>query len=256
MVRREPPADVQWLSGFHSVRETLRGKPGSAKELLVAAGSRGAEVEELMRLAREAGVRVRCADRRELDRVAGAGRHQGVALRASLHEGESLDGLLARFPADSRQGLILVALDQIQDPHNLGAIARSALNLGAQALILPERRSAPVTGAVVAASAGAIQKLPVACVVNLGQALERLKEEGFWVYGADAAGRPVWDAVFNTPMVLVIGSEGYGMRPLVASLCDEVVSIPQAAAGVGSLNASCAASVLLYEIARQVKKGS
>jgi 23S rRNA (guanosine2251-2'-O)-methyltransferase len=242
------------LGGFHSVLETLRGKPGSAKELLVAAGSKGSEVEELMRLAREAGARVRFADRRELDRVAGAGRHQGVVLRASWHEGESLDGLLARFPADARKGLVLVALDQIQDPHNLGAIARSAVNLGAQALLLPERRSAPVTAAVVAASAGAIQKLPVVSVVNLGRTLERLKEEGFWVYGADAAGRPAWDSVFNTPLVLVIGSEGCGMRPLVASLCDEVVSIPQAAAGVGSLNASCAASVLLYEVARQAGK--
>jgi 23S rRNA (guanosine2251-2'-O)-methyltransferase len=165
-----------------------------------------------------------------------------------------LKGLLERFPAESRKGLILVALDEVQDPHNLGAIARSAVNLGAQALILPERRSAPVTGAVVAASAGAIQKIPVVSVVNLGQALERLKEEGFWVYGADASGRPAWDAVFNTPLVLVIGSEGYGMRPLVTSICDEVVSIPQAEGGVESLNASCAASVLLYEVARQVRK--
>ena len=256
MARREPPADVQWLSGFHSVLETLRGKPGSAKELLVAAGSQGLEVDEIVSLARQASVRVRFVDRRELDLVARGARHQGVALRAVLHEGESLKGLLERFPPDARKGLILVALDEVQDPHNLGAIARSAVNLGAQAIILPERRSAPVTGAVVAASAGAIQKLPVVTVVNLGQALERLKEEGFWVYGADAAGKPSWETVFNTPLVLVIGSEGYGMRHLVASLCDEVVSIPQAASGVESLNASCAASVLLYEIARQVGKGS
>jgi 23S rRNA (guanosine2251-2'-O)-methyltransferase len=258
MSRREPRREVrsgaQWLTGFHSVLETLRGKPRSAKELMVAVGSKGAEVEELVRLAREAGARVRSVHRRELDRVSGSGRHQGVALLASLQEGESLKDLLERFPPQSRQGLVIVALDQIQDPHNLGAIARSAVNLGAQALILPERRSASVTGAVVAASAGAIQKLPVASVVNLGQALERLKEEGFWIYGADASGRPAWDAVFNTPLVLVIGSEGYGMRPLVAGLCDEVVSIPQAASGVESLNASCAASVLLYEVARQVGK--
>ena len=256
MSRREPRLDAQWLSGFHSVLETLRGRPGSAKELLVAAGSKGAEVEEIMRLAREAGARVRYVDRRELDRIAGAARHQGVALLATLHEGESLKAFLERFPPETRKGLVLVALDEVQDPHNLGAIARSAVNLGARALILPERRSAPVTGAVVAASAGAIQKIPVVTVVNLGQALERLKEAGFWVYGADASGKPSWDAVFNTPLVLVIGSEGYGMRPLVASLCDEVVSIPQSASGVESLNASCAASVLLYEVARQVRKGS
>lgn len=250
---REPAGEGQWLWGFHSVEETLRGKPQSAKELLVAEGTKG--VEEIVVLARKAGIRVRFVDRRQLDRIAGDSYHQGVAVRAAFHEGESLDGLLERFPAESRKGLIIVALDQIQDPHNLGAIARSALNLGAQALILPERRSAPVTAAVVSASAGAIQKLPVVDVVNLAQALARLKEEGFWVYGADAAGKPAWDAVFNTPLVLVIGSEGYGMRPLTASLCDEVVSIPQSAGGVESLNASCAASVLLYEAVRQVRKG-
>jgi 23S rRNA (guanosine2251-2'-O)-methyltransferase len=232
------------------VLETLRAKPGSAKELLAADGGKDPDTLEAVRLARAAGARVRFVSRQELDRVAG-GRHQGLALRATPHESEDLSGLLARFPPDSRQGLVLVALDQIQDPHNLGAIARSALNLGARALIVPERRSSPVTEAVVAASAGAIQKIPVATVVNLGQALERLKAEGFWVYGADAAGRPAWDVVFNTPLVLVIGSEGYGMRPLVRSLCDEVASIPQSAGAVESLNASAAASVLLYEIARQ-----
>ncbi len=242
---------AQWLGGFHSVLETLRGKPGSAKELLVDENSRGPESSEAVLLARAAGARVRFVPRRELDRCVGGGRHQGLVLRAALHEDESLDSLLARFPAEDRKGLVFVALDQIQDPQNLGAIARCALNLGARALILPERRSAPVTEAAVKSSAGAIQKLPVASVVNLGQALERLKAEGFWVYGADAAGGPAWDKVFNTPLVLVIGSEGFGMRPLVRGLCDELVGIPQASGGVESLNASAAAAVLLYEIARQ-----
>jgi 23S rRNA (guanosine2251-2'-O)-methyltransferase len=251
--RREPPASGQWISGCHGVLETLRARPGSARELLVVEGSRGPEIDEMVRLAQRAGARVRFVNRRELDRAAGDGRHQGVALRAALHEGESLAGLLARFPESSRKGLVLVALDQIQDPHNLGAIARSAVNLGARALIMPDRRSAPVTGTVIQASAGAIQKIPVVSVVNLSQTLERLKEAGFWVYGADAGGKAAWDTVFNTPMVLVIGSEGYGMRPLVREYCDEIVSIPQAAGGVESLNASCAASVLLYEVARQVR---
>jgi 23S rRNA (guanosine2251-2'-O)-methyltransferase len=222
---------------------------------LILAGSRGPEIDEMMRLARRAGVRARFVSRGELDRLA-PGRHQGVALKTAIEAGQSLAELLERFPAETRKGLRFVALDQIQDPHNLGAIARSAVNLGAQALILPERRSAGVTETVVQSSAGAIQKIPVVSVVNLAQALERLKEAGFWIYGADAGGRPVWDAVFNTPMVLVIGSEGSGMRPLVRGLCDEIVSIPQAAAGVDSLNASCAASVLLYEIARQARRAS
>lgn len=241
----------QWLGGRHGVRETLAANPRHCRELWALEGG-GPEVEAIVRLARAAGVRVRYARRGELDRVA-AGRHQGVALRTAPRPVETLAGLLARFEPQSRQGLVFVALDQIQDPHNLGAIARSALNLGAQALIMPERRGAPVTGASVQASAGAIQKIPVVSVVNLGQALGRLKEEGFWIYGADASGKPAWDAVFNGPLVLVIGSEGYGMRPLIRGLCHEVVSIPQAAGGVESLNASCAASVLLYEIARRLR---
>ncbi|HAM34690.1 MAG TPA: 23S rRNA (guanosine(2251)-2'-O)-methyltransferase RlmB [Elusimicrobia bacterium] len=252
MSRRESPAASRWLGGIHGVLETLRSRPGSAQELMVAADRRGPELDEIVRLARAAGARVRLVQSRELDRATGGVRHQGVALKAALAQGETLAGLLARFPQDMRRGLVLVALDQIQDPHNLGAIARSAVNLGAGGLILPERRSAPVTGAAVQASAGAIQKIPVVTVVNLGQALERLKEAGFWIYGADAGGKPAWDAVFNTPLVLVVGSEGCGMRPLVRGLCDEVVSIPQSGGGVESLNASCAASVLLYEIARQL----
>ncbi|MDD5657599.1 MAG: 23S rRNA (guanosine(2251)-2'-O)-methyltransferase RlmB, partial [Elusimicrobia bacterium] len=195
----------------------------------------------------------RFVGRAQLDRVAGGSRHQGAALLTAAASEETLAGLLARFPESSRRGLRLVALDQIQDPHNLGAIARSAVNLGASGLILPERRSAGVTAAAVQASAGAIQRLPVASVVNLAQALERLKAAGFWVYGADAGGRPAWEATFNTPLVLVIGSEGAGLRPLVRSLCDEVVAVPQASGGVDSLNASCAASVLLYEVARQAR---
>jgi 23S rRNA (guanosine2251-2'-O)-methyltransferase len=176
-----------------------------------------------------------------------------VALRTALVKALTLDELLTQFPETARRGLVFVALDQIQDPHNLGAIARSAVNLGAKAIIMPERRSAPVSEAAVAASAGAIQKIPVVSVVNLGQALSRLRESGFWIYGADASGRPVWEMAFQAPLVLVIGSEGSGMRPLVRSLCDETVAIPQAAGGVESLNASCAASVLLYEVARQIR---
>ena len=252
MSRREPAASP-WLGGVHSVLETLRGRPGSAKELLVAHGDRSPEAAEAVQLARAAGARVRFVDRRDLDRIAG-GRNQGLALRAGLGAGDTLPGLLERFPPESRAGLVLVALDQIQDPQNLGAIARSALNLGARALILPEHRACPVTPAAIQASAGAIQRLPVVSVVNLGQALGRLKQEGFWIYGADAAGRPAWDAVFNTPLVLVIGSEGCGMRPLVRELVDELVSVPQAAGGVDSLNASAAAGVLLYEIARQARR--
>ena len=122
-------------------------------------------------------------------------------------------------------------------------------------LIIPERRSAPVTQAVIQASAGAIEKIPVHHIGNLAQTLARLKKAGFWVYGADMEGKPAWSVVINAPMVLVIGSEGYGMRPLVKEHCDEIVAIPQSERGVASLNASCAASILLYESLRQLRQG-
>ncbi len=243
----------RWLLGTHSVLETLRARPETARELLLGEDLRGGEADEMKKLAHQAGASVRVVSRKELDRTSRGARHQGVALKTEIVEAPSLEGLLSRYPEGARRGLVFVALDQIQDPHNLGAIARSAVNLGAQALLLPERRSVSVTEAAVSSSAGAIQKIPVVSVVNLGQALSRLKKAGFWIYGADASGRPVWDMVFATPLVLVIGSEGSGMRPLVRSLCDEVAAIPQTG-GVESLNASCAASVLLYEIARQ-KRG-
>ena len=126
--------------------------------------------------------------------------------------------------------------------------------LGARCLVTPERRSSPVTQAASQSSAGAALKIPIPRVVNLAQTLALCKDRGVWVYGADAAGKDAWDARLNTPCVLVIGSEGYGLRPLVRASCDELMRIPQVEHGVGSLNASCAATALLYEIARQKAK--
>ncbi len=246
-----PGGQTRWVGGIHAVRETLAGRPESVSELWVEHETNNPAVREIIHAARAAGVKVQFMARREMDRAVGGGRHQGVAVKARYEPTEELGGFLAALSEQDKKGLILVALDQIQDPHNLGAIARSAVNLGAKGLLIPERRSSPVTPAAIQASAGAIQKIPVYKVVNLSQALQRCKQAGFWVYGADASGKAVWDAVLNTPMVLVIGSEGYGMRHLVSGTCDELISVPQSSSGVASLNASCAASVLLYEIARQ-----
>lgn len=233
------------------MEETLKAKPRSVRQVVFEHQIQDPSVSGLVRLARQAGARVLFSGRRELDRFVSGGRHQGVVAQIASNAEEGLAPFLAALSPEKKNRALLVALDQIQDPHNLGAIARSAANLGAAGLIVPQRRSAAVTPAAVQASAGAIQKIPVITVVNLAQALERCKQEGFWIYGADAAGKSAWSAALNFPMVLVIGSEGYGMRPLVRGLCDELVSIPQAAQGVESLNASCAASILLYEAARR-----
>lgn len=240
-----------WIGGIHSVAETLRAQPKSVKECWIAHENQNAAISEIIHAARAAGVRVLFVARNELDRATGITHHQGIAIKAATSAEEGFAQFISGLSEADKTGMVLVALDEIQDPHNLGAIARSAVNLGAHALIVPERRSSPVTAVAVQASAGAIQKIRVFKVVNMAQSLARCKENGFWIYGADAAGKTAWSSRLNTPLVLVIGSEGYGIRTLVKSHCDELVSIPQSAMGVASLNASCAASVLLYEIARQ-----
>ncbi|MDE2291584.1 MAG: 23S rRNA (guanosine(2251)-2'-O)-methyltransferase RlmB [Elusimicrobia bacterium] len=243
-----------WIFGRHVVEESLEAPSRRVIQLLVLAADRTRHAAVVDK-ARRAGARVRFVERSELDRTSRGEVHQGLAAQVfDKQVGGLTEFLSALTPADKKTCLI-VALDEIQDPHNLGAIARSAVCLGARVLITPERRTAPITQTVLQASAGAIQKLPTFAVGNLAQTLLRLKDDGFWVYGADAEGKPVWGVTMNFPMVLVVGSEGKGMRPLVRSYCDELVAIPQAPGGVSSLNASCAASVLLYEAARQKSLG-
>lgn len=242
---------MTWLYGRHPVEEALSEGTRRARELLVLHEVQNPAVGDLVRRARAAGAQVRWVSRKELERACGTRSHQGLALRAAEHPTKDIGSFLASVPEAERATLVLVALDQIQDPHNLGAVARSAACLGGRALLVCDRRTAPVTPAAVAASAGALEKLPVLNVGNLAQALADIKERGFWIYGADMSGKPAWETAFNLPMVFVIGSEGSGLRRLVAERCDELVGVPQSGRGVASLNVSCAASVLLYEVARQ-----
>jgi 23S rRNA (guanosine2251-2'-O)-methyltransferase len=250
-VERPANAETRWLGGFEAVRSALEASPHDARQLWIEHELKHDAIPAIIRLAKDFNVPVQYMGRPELDRALKGGRHQGVALKVAYDPAETFGEWVAGLDEPRKKGLVVVALDQIQDPHNLGAIARSALQLGARCLVIPERRSAPVTQAVIQSSAGAALKIPIHRVVNLAQTLARCKENGFWIYGADAAGKPAWTATLNTPCVLVVGSEGYGMRPLVRASCDELLSVPQVEHGVGSLNASCATSVLLYEIARQ-----
>jgi 23S rRNA (guanosine2251-2'-O)-methyltransferase len=242
----------RWIYGRHVVEESLEGL-ARVHVVCVYHGQKGAYAD-LIERAKRRGATVRVVPRQELDKIAEGGAHQGLAAKIAEREGKSLEAFVAGMSEAKKKGCVLVALDQIQDPHNFGAIARSAACLGAAGLITTEFRSATISQTVLQTSAGAIQKIPSFRVTNLGQSLLKLKEAGFWIYGADASGIDSWKATLNRPMVLVIGAEGKGIRPLVKSYCDEVVRIPQAAEGVSSLNASCAASVLLYEAARQAKR--
>jgi 23S rRNA (guanosine2251-2'-O)-methyltransferase len=245
-----PVKEGTWVFGRHVVTEILTSKKNRVLSLLLLDRDKE-KLDDIFRLAKRTGAKISWVPKNDLDVVSDHGAHQGMAAKIIEKTGVGLREFLAGLSDEDKKNMLLVALDQIQDPHNVGAIARSAACLGASAILFPERRSSPISQAVLSSSAGAVSKIGTYSVVNLAEALKRLKEAGFWIYGADGSGNKVWDVKMNRPMVLVIGSEGEGIRPLVRSQCDEMVSIPMSDSGVASMNASCAASVLLYEALRQ-----
>ncbi len=235
--------------GFNPVMEALRSSR-RAFELFVAAGARDKRLERLLKLASEKGVPVRHREKGDLARLCGTDHHQGVALRVESFAYVELADILACWRESGESGLLLV-LDGVQDPHNLGALIRSAACAGAHGVIIPTDRAAHVTPAVEKASAGAVGTVPVAQVTNIARTMEELKEAGFWVYGADSsAAASVFDQDFTGNVALVIGSEGEGIRPLVKKKCDLLVNIPLKG-GVSSLNASVSGGILLFEVVRQ-----
>jgi 23S rRNA (guanosine2251-2'-O)-methyltransferase len=185
-----------------------------------------------------------------LDRITDRGRHQGIAVQVSAYEYAELDDVIATAKEKSTQPVIVIA-DGITDPHNLGAIIRSAAALGAHALVIPQRRAVGITATVAKVAAGTLEILPVARVVNLNRALEQIKEAGFWVYGTIAGvGDAIHKAKFSGAIALVIGSEDEGLSLSIQKNCDFLVSIPLDGK-VDSLNASVATGMALYEIFRQ-----
>jgi 23S rRNA (guanosine2251-2'-O)-methyltransferase len=235
------------VAGRNSVVESLRaGIPAMA--LYVAGRSQEDErVAEAVQLASDGGIAVLEAGVPELDRMTGGAIHQGVALRVRPYEYAHPEEFTERLGATPP---LIVALDGVTDPRNLGAIVRSAAAFGATGIVVPTRRSAGVTAGAWKASAGALSRLPVAQAVNLTRAIEGYKKAGFFVAGLDAEGTTdVHDmTIADGPMVLVIGSEGRGLSRVVAGACDMLVSIPMVS-GNESLNAGIAASIALYEIA-------
>jgi 23S rRNA (guanosine2251-2'-O)-methyltransferase len=242
---------MRTLHGVNPVRELLRsGGEGLAELWLAEGGDRGKAFAELARLARERGAKVREAPRARLDRLAGTDRHQGVVAVVGDYRYRGLEELLAEARRTEEPPLVVV-LDGIEDPHNLGAIVRSAHALGAHGVVIPKDRAASVTAAAAKASAGAVEHCPVARVTNLAQALEELKGAGLWAVATDSSSSLELSGVdLTVPLALVIGSEGSGVRPLVRRTCDHVARITMKGK-VGSLNASAAAAIALYEVSRQ-----
>ncbi|HSP65985.1 MAG TPA: 23S rRNA (guanosine(2251)-2'-O)-methyltransferase RlmB [Candidatus Deferrimicrobium sp.] len=235
------------LYGRNPVLEALRaGRP--ARRLVIATGVLGeGRLEEILRVAEERGIPVEQSPRKRLDDIAHTEHHQGVAGYFHGRPPLSLDDLLGQSHAPQ----LIVVLDGIQDPQNLGAIARTADAVGADGLVLPRHRATGVTAAAAKASAGATEHVPVVIVTNLVQALERMKAAGVWVVGLAADGETRYDTFdFSGAVAVVIGAEGEGMRLLTRRHCDAVVSLPLLGQ-VSSLNAGAAAAVLLYEVARQ-----
>lgn len=232
------------LSGIHPIVEALRaGRP--VERILVAKGAAGPRLQEIIDLARQSSVPVRFEPRNSLDRLAGTSAHQGVVALAGAQE-------YADFNEAAGAELVVV-LDGVEDPHNLGAIVRTAHAAGAGAIVIPERRAANVTDVVAKAAAGALEHLPLARVTNINRALEDLKERGFWIYGLDERGSETYDSVeFATPTALVFGGEGKGLHEHVAKHCDALVRIPMSGK-ISSLNVSVAAGIVLFEWKRRRK---
>jgi 23S rRNA (guanosine2251-2'-O)-methyltransferase len=240
--------------GVNPVREALRGAR-EVSELYVQSTASDHRLEKILELARERGVRVIRREREDLTRMCGSSHHQGMALKVAPFAYADLDDLIAAAGHNGSAGFLLV-LDGIQDPHNLGALIRTAACAGADGVIIPRDRACGITPTAEKASAGAVETIPVAQVTNIAQALETLKKSGYWVYGlAGEAGSSLYDTDFSGNVALVIGGEGEGIRPLVRKQCDLLLSIPLYG-GVGSLNASVAGGIALYEVARSLRQQS
>jgi len=242
---------VEVVCGRNAVREAL-GRPGRVKRVYLAEGARPeGPVAEIARLAQSQGIAVEVRRRQELDRLAGPVAHQGVVAETRPYEYASLVEVLDNATAPGNVALLLV-LDCLQDPQNLGSLLRTAEAAGAHGVVIPRQRAAGVTPAVERASAGAVEHLRIAQVANLTQALEAMKARGIWAAGLEKAAqsKPYDQVDWRLPVALVVGSEGRGMSRLVREHCDFLVDIPMRGR-VGSLNAAVAGSIVLYEILRQ-----
>ena len=255
-LRRSAPVETEndgVIEGRNAVIEALRAGVHIDK-IYLAKGETDAALGHIASTAREQGIVVVDADRRKLDGMSRTHSHQGVIALAAVRPYASVDDILAAAKEKGQPPLIVVC-DELSDPHNLGAVIRTADAAGAHGVIIPKRRSAGLTAIVGKTSAGAVAHVPVARVPNLTACLKELKDQGVWIFGAEMNGpTSLYQADLKGPAAIVIGSEGSGMNRLVAETCDFLVSIPMFGK-INSLNASAAAAVLLYEAVRQRQSG-
>ena len=249
-VRPEPKEEVEGqLEGRNALQEALRAGR-TIDKVFIAAGDTDRALQRLAAEAKDAGAVVVPVDRRKLDNMSFTRSHQGVIALTAAHEYATIDEVLQEA-ADRGESPLIVICDELTDPHNLGAILRTAECAGAHGVIIPKRRSVGLTATVAKAAAGAMEYMKVVRVTNINNAIAELKEKGVWVFGTAAEGSvEMYKANLTVPAAIVIGNEGDGMSPLVRKNCDVMVSIPMKGK-ISSLNASNAASILLYEAVRQ-----
>jgi 23S rRNA (guanosine2251-2'-O)-methyltransferase len=235
------------LYGIHAVAEALKADPEKVERICVERGKKNPRIEEIIQLARQSHVRIAFEEGSWMDRKADGARHQGIICYASEMGTFDTEEILGQAKSPG----LLVVLDGIEDPHNLGAILRSAEAAGADGVFLPQHRSAGLSATVVKASAGAASHIKVARITNITQLVESLKEKGYWIVGLDAASdRSIWDFDLTVPIALILGNEGSGLHRLVRQKCDFLASLP-ICGNVGSYNVSVAAGIALYEVLRQ-----
>ena len=250
--RRQKPAEMpetenDRIAGRNPVMEAL--KSGKALDTIYVNENAGGSIGAITRIARERGIVIKNVSDQKLTQMCGGASHQGIIASGACAEYVSVEDILAISKKKGTAPFIIIC-DEIEDPHNLGAIIRTAEAAGADGIIIPKRRSASLNATVFKTSAGAASWLPVARVANLGAAIDELKKNGIWIYGTDAGGENYSDTSFTGPIGLVIGSEGFGMGRLIRDKCDFLVKLPMYGK-ITSLNASVAAGIFMYEAVRQ-----
>ncbi len=255
-VAKSTPLDVvelpeDMVAGRNAVMEALKGSR-SVNKLMIANGSTEGSIKEIIAVAKDKGVNIQYWDRSKLDSIARGIRHQGVLAQVAPVQYAELEDIL-QVAKDRNEPPFIVLLDELEDPHNLGAILRTADAAGVHGVLIPKHRSCPLSATVAKTSAGAVEHVPVARVGNLVQTIKKLKQEGLWVAAADMDGKDYYDTDLTGPLLLIIGSEGQGVGRLVKEQCDFVVRIPMVGK-INSLNASVAGSILMYEAMKQRRK--
>ena len=249
-LKSEPQFSEDIIEGRNSVMEALNSNNVTIEQIFVLDGNMSGSINTIFAIAKEKHIVVKKVDKRKLDRISQTGVHQGVIAKVTPYKYCELEDILD-YASERGESPFIIILDEIQDPHNFGAIIRTAEVSGVHGIIIPKRRNVGITPTVYKSSAGAVEYMKICKVTNLNTIIEKLKKENIWIYGADMTGENYcFDVDFNSSIALIIGSEGKGISKLTKQKCDKLVKIPMMG-NISSLNASVAAGMLMYEILKQ-----